>query len=297
MAMGIFAAALTAVLQSFSYISSAAFNKRYNSSFKLLVFSQLAMGVVSIPITVIFFPRGLFADCSTTGLWLLFWIAITCIGQYFFFATQNEIESSRLSSLLGLKIVVLAIITSVVSRELVSFPRLLAIMLATAGAVGMNGGNSVRRVTLKAIVFLISTVISYCVADLIETHLLNMSRSGNIWCDSLGVCAACYMVLGLAMIPILRKTGFSLDEVKCAAPYGILYFFSQVALFVSFGLIGPVFANVVQSSRGMISVAIGILLCRFGLSSLDVKGDRKLWIRRFICAGIMSAAIIIYACS
>lgn len=297
MAMGIFAAALTALLQSMSYVSSAAFNNRYNSSFKLLIYSQFAMGVVSVPLAMIFFPAGLLETPLKSLVWILLWLAITCAGQYFFFATQKEIESSRLSSLLGLKIVVLALITSVIAGALPSIQKIVAIILATAGAVGMNGGKSSRAVTVKAVVLLLSTVVTYSVADLVETNLLNMSRSGNIWCDGLGVCAFCYMFLGLLMVPILKKIKFSTEEFKYASPYGVLYFFSQVALFVSFGLVGPVFANVVQSSRGMISVGVGILLCHCGFSSLDAKGDKKLWIRRFICSCIMTAAIIIFACA
>ena len=297
MAMGIFAAALCAFLQSFSYISSAAFMKRYNSSFSLMIYSQVAMGIVSIPVSIIFFPLGLFKDIPLLCAFMLLWIIVTCAGQYFFFATQKHIESSRLSSLLGLKIVVLAIMTTFFGGSKISLMQLAAIILATVGAISMNGGKSTRPVTMRAIVLLMSTVITYCSADLVETKLLNMSRSGNIWCDGLGVCATCYMILGFTMIPLLKKWKFSLERLKYGSPYGVLYFSSQVALFVSFGLVGPVFANVVQSSRGMISVGIGVLLCRIGWSSLDVKGDRKLWIRRMICAVIMTTAIILYACA
>ena len=297
MSMGIFAAALCALLQSFSYISSAAFMKRYNSSFSLMIYSQVAMGIVSIPISILFFPRGLFNDIPLLCAFMLLWIIVTCAGQFFFFLTQKHIESSRLSSLLGLKIVVLAVLTTFFGNNRISLMQLAAIILATTGAVSMNGGKSTRPVTIKAICFLMSTVITYCLADLVETRLLNMSRSGNIWCDGLGVCATCYMILGFTMIPLFKKWKFSYERLKFGAPYGVLYFSSQVALFVSFGLIGPVFANVIQSSRGMISVAIGIMLCRVGLSNLDANGDKKLWIRRMICAIIMTAAIILYACA
>ena len=296
MFMGIFASALCALLQSCSYISSAAFLKRYNSSFSLLVFSQLAMGIVSIPVAVIFFPRGLFNDIAQLALFLFIWLIVICAGQYFFFATQKHIESSRLSSFLGLKIIVLAAITTIFLSGKISLIQFLAILLATSGAVIMNGGKSTKKMSLKAALLLAATVISYCLADLTETRLMKMSQSGNIWCDGLGVCATCYMILGVCMIPLLKKCKFSFEQLKYGTPYGVLYFGSQVALFVSFGLIGPVFANVIQSSRGIISVAIGVILCRFGLSSLDNKGDRNLWLRRLACAIIMTTAIILYAC-
>ena len=297
MVMGIFAAALCALLQAFSYLSSAAFMKRYNSSFKLMVFSQIAMGIVSIPISLIFFPMGLFNKPIELIVVLLLWIAATCIGQFFFFATQKHIESSRLSSLLGLKIVVLAVFTAIFYGQRLKITQIIAILLATACAFIMNGGKSTRKITLPAIGFLMATVISYCTADLIETNLMKISASGNVWCDGLGVCATCYMILGFCMIPLLKKCDFSWEQLKHGSPFGVLYFFSQVALFVSFGLIGPVFANVIQSSRGIISVIIAIMLCRFGWGSLDAHGSRGLWIRRIICAIVMSTAIVLYACA
>lgn len=295
--MGIFAAALTAFLQSLSYISSAAFIRRYNSSWSLLICSQMAMGIVSIPVAVIFFPAALFDNPLRAFLYLASWIAITCAGQYFFFATQKEIESSRLSSLLGLKIIILATISALLLQESLSLQKIAAVSLATFGAIGINSGKSTKKFTLKALFLMLLTVVSYSVADLVETSILKLSHSGNIWKDSLGVCAFCYMLLGIFMIPVLNKKNFSLERFKTGAPYGILFFASQITLFVSFGLIGPVFANVVQSSRGIISVALGIVLCKLGFSHLDVKGSRNLWIRRFICAVIMTTAIILYACA
>ena len=297
MVIGIFAAALCALLQSFSYISSAAFMKRYNSSFKLMVYSQLAMGVVSVPLSIIFFPAGLFKDIPLLIGFMVLWVAVTCSGQFLFFATQKHIESSRLSSLLGLKIVVLAITTALFFGEKISLLQVLAIILATSGAVAINGGVSTRKVTLIAVLYLMGAILSYCFADLMETKLMKLSNSGNIWLNGLGVCATCYVLLGICMLPLLRKVGFSFEQLTYGSPYGVLYFSSQVALFVSFGAIGPVFANVIQSSRGIISVIIGIVLGRMGFAALDAKGDRRLWVRRMICAVIMTSAIIIYAIS
>ena len=295
MLMGIFASALCALLQSCSYLSSAAFLKRYNSSFALLVFSQLAMGIISIPVAVIFFPRGLFNNILQLALFLLVWLSVICAGQYFFFATQRHIEPSRLSSLLGLKIVVLAAISTIFFAGKISPEQFTAILLATVAAVVMNGGSSTGKMTMKAFLLLAATVVSYCLADLTETKLMNIARSGNIWCDGLGVCATCYMILGICMLPLLKKCKFSFEQFKYGTPYGILYFGSQVALFVSFGLIGPVFANVIQSSRGIISVLLAVLLSSCKFCTLDAKGGKKLWLRRLICAVVMTLAIILYA--
>ena len=57
-----------------------------------------------------FFPVKLFSGNSGSYLFLGLWIITFTLGQGGFFFTQKHIESSRLASLLGLKIVVLALI-------------------------------------------------------------------------------------------------------------------------------------------------------------------------------------------
>ncbi|WP_294437623.1 hypothetical protein [uncultured Victivallis sp.] len=80
-------------------------------------------------------------------------------------------------------------------------------------------------------------------------------------------------------------------------PFAVSWFLSQVALFVCFGLLGTVFGNVIQASRGLISIGIGMLLVRWGLGKLDARISRRMWLRRIAAGILMTAAIILYAVS
>ena len=62
-----------------------------------------------------------------------------------------------------------------------------------------------------------------------------------------------------------------------------------------FGMLGTVFGNVIQASRGLISIAIGMLLLHYGFGKLDAKISGSMWLRRAIAAILMTAGIILYS--
>ena len=99
----------TAAMQSLSYLASASFIKKHGSGFKLLIFSHLAMGALSAVLLPFFLPVKFFTGGTFSAILLAVWIVTFVLGQGGFFFSQKYIESSRLASLLGLKIIVLAI--------------------------------------------------------------------------------------------------------------------------------------------------------------------------------------------
>jgi uncharacterized membrane protein YgdD (TMEM256/DUF423 family) len=68
-----------------------------------------------------------------------------------------------------------------------------------------------------------------------------------------------------------------------------------VGLYCSFGLVGVVFGNILQSTRGIMSVALGAMLAHLGWHELEQRVDRAMLLRRFAAALLMTAAIAIYA--
>ena len=104
---GIIAGFASALLSASSYLGSFGFLRIYRSPVRLTVFSQLAMGMVSLPLLYFVFPRELCEKPWEIVGWLLLWALFFTIGQSAFFAAQRSAEPSRISSLLGLKIIVL----------------------------------------------------------------------------------------------------------------------------------------------------------------------------------------------
>lgn len=294
MILGIVTGLLAALFQSGSYVFSRQFLAKYNSSWQLIVYSQLAMGIFG-GITMLFVPFGeLFRDPVRFGLTLIFWIAAMIIGQYAFFRTLREIEASRLASLLGLKILILAAISLIFLGGRISGLQTLAIFVSAASAMAMNwsGGG---RFTLKGSCWLFATLLFYCLADLAETRLVLMVRTGNMIRDGVIIGGVSYFALGLVTLPALFRCERSWKLLKDAVPFGFAWYYAMTLLFMCFGLLGTVFGNVVQSSRGLFSVLIGLVLAEMGASRIESKVSRGTWIRRSIAALLMMLAIFLYS--
>ena len=294
MLLGIVTGLLAALLQSGSYVFSRQFLARHNSSWQLIVYSQLAMGLLG-GITMLFMPFGnLFQDLVPFLLTLLFWIASMMIGQYAFFRSLKEIEASRLASLLGLKILILAAISLIFLNGRISVLQTLAIFVSAAAAMGMNwsGGG---RLSLKGCIWLFQTLVFYSLADLAETRMVLMVQTGNMIRDGIIIGGVSYFGLGVLTLPALIRCKRSWKLLRDAVPFGVAWFYAMTALYMCFGLLGTVFGNVVQSSRGLFSVLIGLILAEMGATRIEAKVSKSAWIRRGIAALLMMLAIFLYS--
>lgn len=61
------------------------------------------------------------------------------------------------------------------------------------------------------------------------------------------------------------------------------------------GLIGAVFGNILQSTRGIMAVGLGAVLASMGWHELEQPVDRDTLVRRTLAAALMTLAIAIYA--
>lgn len=66
--------------------------------------------------------------------------------------------------------------------------------------------------------------------------------------------------------------------------------------YLTLGLVGPVFGVVLQSTRGLLSVMLGILVSRFrGHWELEIPLTRRAFLARLASALLMFTAIALYA--
>lgn len=286
---------VTAVFQSLSYLFSAWFVKSYRSGLRLLIASNIVMGIFTLPLVPFVIPELMPAEkILPFSLTLLLWIGIFAAGQGTFFALLRQMESSRASSLLGFKILVLAAIYMVINHTPLNFRQFLAVLLCTAAGVAINWSGG-KKFTLGGGFWLTATVIFYSLADIVETRLVTMPASGNIIRDSFRVSVVCYAIMGLATLPVLFKVKVNKAMLLKAAPFSLAWYLSQVTLYIAFGTVGTVFSNVLMSFRGVLSVLLGALAAVIGFTSLEAKLSGKDWIRRGICALAMVGAIILYS--
>lgn len=293
--LGILSGLGTALLQSTSYLCSASFMSRYRSSVRLVVFSQLVMGIigaVTLPFTLS--PE---VTRALPGMipWLVLWIMVFSAGQFGFFSALRTIEPSRMSSLLGLKIPVLALMYTATAAVPLGWIRWLAVLLSCISAVGMNWSGGVRF-SRRGICWLAVTLVAYALTDLVETRLVTMPAGGSLIRNAFAVGALCYLVLGIATLPLLRRFRFTRRQFVLAVPFAVTWYLSQMLLFVCFGSIGTVFGNVIQASRGVMSVAMGWLLLRRngpGCGETGISG--RMWLRRLAAAILMMLGIALYS--
>ena len=85
-------------------------------------------------------------------------------------------------------------------------------------------------------------------------------------------------------------------KLRDSFPFAAFWFSAMMCIYFCYGELGPVFGNVVQSTRSVIAVVIGILAVRLFSLGVETPVSRSMWMRRLITAALMSAGIILYSC-
>lgn len=294
MFVGIVLGIATAFMQSLSYLASGYFIRKHNSALKLLITSHVAMGVVSAVLMPFFWDGGILQLSGAVWLALGVWIMMFMLGQMGFFISQKLIEPSRLASLLGLKIVVLSLIWIFFFGQTLNFLQITGVVLSVAAAFAMNWSGG-RHFEIKSLIPLVMTLVCYSLTDLSETRMVLLCDKGDIVHAGISVTLLCYTVLGICSLPALFKTGWNFKMQCHSLPFSLLWLGSQMTLLICFGIIGPVFGNVIQSSRGIFSVVFGVLVCRLGFDVMENSASGKLWLRRAMAALLMIGGIVCFS--
>ena len=68
----------------------------------------------------------------------------------------------------------------------------------------------------------------------------------------------------------------------------------MIFLFACFALVGIVFGNILQSTRGIFSIVFGYLLARLGFERLETKITGNIFIKRILVAFLMMVSIALF---
>ena len=292
MLFGVIMGSIAAILQSTSYVFSRLFITRHKSPLYLTIYSQLVMGIMGLIMFAIFCN---FTTCPLSWKYTLLglaWAATYVSAQISFFMALKHVEASRLSSLLGTKIITLALITMVLGNTL-SATKWLAVVLCCISAVGMNftGG----KLTLKSCLWIGAAVLSYALCDISCTEMIHMMPGDNITFNSFCVVAVSYAALGILSLPALFFIPVKKELFIGSIPFGAAWFLSMNFLLTGFGTLGVVYGTIIQSGRGIASVLIGAGLLYFGFDHLEPRVGKKAWLRRLVMATLMLIAMTVYA--
>ena len=303
---GILAGLISAVLQSCAYVSSALFLERHRArALDLLCYTQFVQALVSLPILFALIPHGALGDWE---IWRanLYWLSIFCITQYSMFYAQRTVEPSKIATWLGLKIAVLALLTSVwpLNGETVSAAQwgAIAITIAAVWLLNSSGGKRTGRAGFIAIMVFIC-VASLC--DREQVFIMNifshkygvsMMESGLLTL-TLGYVSFGVIALGWILRNSLsgESPRLTIAKLRDSSPFAFFWFTAMIAIYFCYGRLGPVFGNVVQSTRAVISVTVGFLAFRCLGLGVELAVPASMWLRRLAAASMMTAGIVLYS--
>jgi drug/metabolite transporter (DMT)-like permease len=281
--------------QSLSYFCTRLFVIRGQGAImRLLVLGHLWMGAAG--------AAGLALLAGTrpippAGQWIWPVLAATSLyllGQAALFVALRHADASRTSPLLGLKIIMLATASLVLPWAALSWMQWLAAGLAVAAALALHDAGPVPA---KALVAVLAACALYCGSDVNIRLTMDAVRSdAGLLSDSLLGVALCYICAAIASLAVLPWMGrIPRREWLLAGPFAVTWMGSMVMLFGCFATVGVVYGNIMQSTRGLITVLLGAKLASLGMHHLEAHAPPRVLARRIAAAVLMASAVAIYA--
>jgi drug/metabolite transporter (DMT)-like permease len=294
MSLGILFGFLAALFQSVSYLSTRLFIERHKSDIgTLLALSHIIMGIVSVPLVFSLLPPTMPALSSylpsllaCTGFYLL--------GQIFLFMALVKSEPSRVSPLLGMKIIILAVISFVFLHQPLNSIQWIAVVLCSLSVFLLS--NSGKKLHQSSLILIIFACFSYCISDINIKVLVEHFKFTGVFHGAVLSTGLCYILTGIVAVTYLcaRPHYASRDTWLYSLPFAFSWLIAMIFLFSCFALVGVIFGNILQSTRGVMSIVIGYGIAHFGFDELETKITRSVLIKRILAAFLMTVSIALF---
>lgn len=327
---GIFFGLATAWGNTIAYVASRWFTVGgRGGTLRLIALAHTTLGVAGVLVTLMFWPAGGFS-WAVHADWLTKALGATVtfgFAQGFLLVALRSTEASRVAPLLGVKIAVLAGMTWVLawwgSQPTLMTPQCwLAVGVAVSAGFVLHGAGG--RLGWKPTLCVLGAVLSYASCDLlilativsVEKVLLVAdtpwwwpgegwqlaAREGDgalviskLWASYL-TAGAVYALSGLVAAGMLPWYGTrDWRTWWSAGGYAGGWALAMAALYPCFALIGVVLGAILQSSRALWSILVGLWLSRSGHHHLEPAHGAGVWVRRGLAAGLMVLAVVLYA--
>jgi len=283
-----------AILQSASYVFSRLFVVRHaNATARLLITSHIWMGIMAVVVFPFVWTSAI-PSPSSFAVPLVSASFYYALGQAGLFVLMRHTQASRVAPLLGLKILVLAAIATLFLGQVLLIHQWSAVVLCVVAALLLNSSGA--RLPVAALFWLAVACIGYSLSDINITRLVHsLAPLPRFHASVVGVCLS-YALCGLVALCLLPFSGIqrSASDWRYAFPFAFFWFTSMIVLFTCFGLVGPVYGNILQSTRGIISIVMGVMLARAGFLHLEEQVSRRLLMQRVAAACLMVTAIALF---
>lgn len=305
LSLGIVTGLMAAAGSALSYLIVRHHGTRQpGAAHSMLVRGHVLMGAASLPLAWWLWPAA--SPPLRSWMWPLMGSAIWyAAGQASIFAVLTKSDASRIAPLLGLKIAILAGIVSWGLGHPLTGQRWIAVTLSVVAAAMLQ--RSGRPLPAASLALVLMTCLFFATSDLCIVALIDAlqtpaadpaaavaSSIGRVHASGLAM-AVTYCVCGTGaglLLPWASRSGSG--GWAAAAQYAVAWLAGMVALYTCIGLVGAVYGNILQSTRGIMAVVAGAALARMGWHDLEQPVDRDILVRRLGAAVLMTAAIAIY---
>ena len=286
----------SAVCHSLCYLFTRLFiMKRHQGVLRLLTLGHITMGMISAAALPILWPSS--APPLSSYAWpLVLATAFYFVGQFGLFFALRRSDASRISPLLTVKLAIIAVISIAFLEKTVTLWQWLAVMMAIAAAFVLNytGG----RLGWGALLGVAIACLGYSGSDLCIKWLVDALEGGGV--TGLGAVlfavAMCYVLaggIGLLMLPVTARHVERADW-GYVLPFSLSWLAAMVCLFGAFATVGVLYGGILQSTRGLLSIAAGAVVAKLGHLHLERAHPSHVLFRRFAAAALMTAAVIAY---
>lgn len=302
--IGVAAGLIAALLQALSYILSRhILHGGFNTPLHLLLVSHVWMGMlcwIVLPFVWITPDGGALALSSA----LAFQIAAYLGAQFSFFWTIRHAAASRISPLMGIKILFSALFAWLVHEQSLNLMQSIAVGLTLIAAFAVM--QSAEKIPWKALLGTLCVVICFASSDLGITLTRDAVYQGDADVPLMVpvfICVLSYSVVAVLSIVTLPALRWALPGRISQWPwkdglwYAVTWLGAMVFLFTAFAFIGLVFGAIAQSLRGPFSVMLAALVSKLGFDHIEQQRSRSDYIKQIASALLMVAAIALYCLS
>ena len=292
--LGILLGLGAATCQSVTYLQSRHFvGHAEGGRRRLMLLGHLIQGVIGLAVLPLLWPAGMpafrhyaLALALSSGGFL--------VGQTFLFTTLRHMEASRVAPFLSIKIAILATLVWLLMGRTITAWQWAAVALTIAGAWLLNWTGG--KLPTKVIVTILLTCTGYAFSDLyIRALIENLAPVPPLRAALVSV-AMSYIVCGVAVLPLWFSVGkVEWSDVRRATPYALTWLASMVFLYACFALVNVVLGNIVQSTRGLISILLAPAMARSDdWGHLETTQPPHAVLRRAVVAVLMTVAVAMY---
>ena len=285
----------TALCQSVFYLFTRRFVLRTGRTpLLLLIVSHVTMGIFSALVLLVLRPHNL-PPFGTYALPLCCAAGFYAAAQFLLFRVLQQVAGSRIAPLLGTKVVVLALLSVFCLHQHLLPAQWVAVLLSAGAAWLLNEAGG--RIPLPLLTMLGLTVLGYCLSDLSIGALVRQLATVGPSTPLVGA-SLTYLVCGAFALPFaFRREARTWQVWSLAIPCAVVWFTAMCLLYASFAAIGVVFGNIVQATRGLMSVGLGWAMAHIGHTHLEAHASRSVFWRRLGGATLMLLAVALYLCA